>query len=131
VVTKDSKGRVRTFNVAVQLSSNSKDLAPWFVKQAALISSESLPVMNGDLVEDSQLKTLFPRGSKWVFKPLVNVDELITQETQDYSLLATRYYGGDFSGVEKYLNDGLAMSYNKPILLSGINGLDTVENIEL
>lgn len=123
VATKDSRGWVETIEVVLQISptgNQETSLAPWFVENAASIRAIRLPVEGGKVLTDNQLLSIFPKGSRWVFRPLLDTSKL-PPLAQEYSFLAAKYHGGDFASVEQYISSGLANSYRKPVMLLGIN----------
>ncbi|GMR19385.1 MAG: hypothetical protein BMS9Abin34_522 [Patescibacteria group bacterium] len=113
VATKDSKGRVETLNLVLQIvpSGDSQPLIPQF---AGLAGTAESPALSAE-----QIAKLFPKGSKWVFSPLLDFRPPVLSDPkyQDYLFLARKYYQDDLKGINEYMDSGLKKSYKGPVLL--------------
>ncbi len=123
VVTKNNEGEAQRLLFVLQLTpinSPQRNLIPWITQKAAQLRSLSLSADN-DLLTDEQLTQLFPKGSRWIFLPLIDLDsEEIQESIVEYSSYTQKYYGDTFSSLKTFIESDLSGRYSKPILLLDI-----------
>lgn len=125
-ITKDVNEKLEKISFVIQLallSNPERNISSWIVKKAAELQSISIKE-ESSMLSDNTLSNIFPRGSRWVFIPLLEIDsEEIDESLPEYQHYAQKYHGTDASGLKEYIESGLSKTYRKPILLLDISSL--------
>ncbi|MEX2053628.1 MAG: hypothetical protein WD940_01300 [Patescibacteria group bacterium] len=122
-VSTSDDGKLRKLDFIIQLTSRAnprRNVSPWVIKQAAGLEGQEMPD-GAQPYTNEKLEALFPRGSKWIFVPLLNPNDAdISGEIPEYNFYAQDSYGKDSGKVRNYVGNGLVGNWNKPIFLLDI-----------
>lgn len=126
VLTLDNDGKIETLNIVLQIfpaNDPGKNVIPWFIERAANIRSLTITFNSSSMLLKEQIAEIFPNGSLWVFKPLVDLDSVFLSPDlkKGYIPLARQYYGNHLPSLTSYLDSGLKTNYKRQLLLIGIN----------
>ncbi|GMR19390.1 MAG: hypothetical protein BMS9Abin34_527 [Patescibacteria group bacterium] len=116
-MSKGKDGKVKKIYFTVQLTpilSPQRSINSWIIKRAAELGPQILSEDEPYTLET--IKELFPRGSKWVFVPFLDLEtEEVRKALLEYQFYAKAYYGKDLSKIRSYVENGLLGNWSKPI----------------
>lgn len=122
-VALNTNGKAKKLDLVVQMapvSDPQRNLMPWVVETAAELGSVDL-ASGSTMLGDSKLAQIFPEGRYMTFIPLTDLGrEEIQESLPEYLSYASQYYGGTFSKLKSFLDDGLSDSFNRSILVLDI-----------
>ncbi len=117
IVTEDEAGEAQYLDFIIQFSAGEKgeSLAPWIFSKAA-------PADQGSVVPRSseEAAELFPRGSAWIFVPLLDTKSKLLGLIPTYRTYAGWYYGGREEKLQKFVEGGLRGTSSSPLFVLDI-----------
>ena len=122
-VTRDSVGKLKEIRFILQLSSianSQRNLIPW-INTRAFQLRKLLKPKSGENITNNQLAQIFPKGSKWILIPALDLDSIDIWETlPEYQFYVRSYYGGKLAKFRNFVERGLSGSWKMPIPLLDI-----------
>lgn len=119
-VTKNSEGKLKKIRLILQLSLTTnpqRNLIPWITAKASQLRTLSEPE-SGRIMTNDQLSLIFPKGSKWIFIPVLELDsDNIWKSLPEYQSYARSYYGEKLAEFRSFVESGLSGSWKMPIPL--------------
>ncbi len=123
VVTKDNEGNTKTIEIILQIfpANNPEiNIFPAALQTLSRINDTSFP---NNKVSNTKLAELFPQGSEWSFSMLVDPFLRFPSDNPEalYAEYSKKYSGRNVALLKEFLESGLTIDYDKPLLIIGMS----------